>query len=98
MSKKHFLNPLHHKKTESSKLLLMGDVLGWVGAVALLAAYLLASMGVIEGQSLAYQLLNIVGALGMLVLSTIRHAIPSAALNTIWFAVGIIAIFNLFIN
>ena len=91
------ISPLHHKKTDNTKWLLVGDIVGWFGAISLLSGYLLASVGVIEGQSMIYQLLNTAGAAGMLILATVRKAIPSAVANFIWLLIGVITIVNLLI-
>ncbi|MDR0591557.1 MAG: hypothetical protein LBG75_03345 [Candidatus Nomurabacteria bacterium] len=87
---------LHHRKTHNSKWLLIGDILGWVGAVSLISAYFLASTGVVSGQSPTYQVLNIVGAFGLLALALARRAIPSVATNIVWLIIGFVAIARLF--
>jgi hypothetical protein len=46
---------------------LLYDVLGWVGAVALLGAYALVSRGRVAGDGATFQVLNLVGAVGLLV-------------------------------
>lgn len=74
---------------------MVGDICGWIGAAGLLSAYFLASYGIIEAQSWAYQLLNIVGAVGLLVLATARRAIPSVVTNIVWILIGAFAIIEL---
>ncbi|MCL2451354.1 hypothetical protein FWD20_00495 [Candidatus Saccharibacteria bacterium] len=88
-------HPLHHHKPDSSRdnrRLLIGDVLGWIGALSLVSAYILVSSDVVSAQSYLYQTLNIIGGSGLLVLALIRKAYPSAATNTMWVVVGVIAI------
>lgn len=65
------------------------DIVGWAGAVLVLAAYGLVSTKRLDGDSVAYQLLNVAGAAGMLINTYVRGALPSAALNVIWIGVGI---------
>ena len=65
------------------------DIVGWAGAVLVLAAYGLVSTKRLGGDSLVYQALNVAGALGMLINTYVRGALPSAALNVIWIGVGI---------
>ena len=65
------------------------DVVGWAGAVLVLAAYGLVSTKRLDGDSVAYQALNVAGAAGMLINTYVRGALPSAALNVIWIGVGI---------
>ena len=64
------------------------DAIGWVGAVVLLVAYAMVSSRKLEGDSIAYQLLNIVGSL-LLVTNTIFYgAYPSTFVNMIWVAIA----------
>lgn len=65
------------------------DIVGWAGAVLVLAAYGLVSTKRLDGDSVAYQALNVAGAAGMLINTYVRGALPSAALNVIWIGVGL---------
>jgi len=65
------------------------DIVGWAGAALVLAAYGLVSTKRLDGDSIAYQTLNVAGAAGMLINTYVRGALPSAALNVIWIGVGI---------
>jgi hypothetical protein len=65
------------------------DIVGWAGAVLVLAAYGLVSTKRLDGDSMVYQALNVAGAIGMLVNTYVRGALPSAALNVIWIGVGL---------
>ncbi|WP_447724795.1 CBU_0592 family membrane protein [Sphingomonas koreensis] len=65
------------------------DIVGWAGAVLVLAAYGLVSTKRLDGDSVAYQLLNVAGAAGMLINTYVRGALPSAALNVIWIGLGL---------
>lgn len=65
------------------------DIVGWAGAVLVLAAYGLVSTKRLDGDSVLYQALNVVGAVGMLINTYVRGALPSAALNVIWIGVGL---------
>ena len=67
------------------------EVAGWAGALLILFAYLLLSMGRLTGQSLTYQLMNIVGAAGFVINGWWHRALPSAALNVLWLLIGAIA-------
>ena len=67
------------------------EVAGWTGALLILFAYLLLSMGKLTGQSLAYQVMNIVGAAGFVINGWWHGALPSAALNVLWLLIGAIA-------
>jgi len=67
------------------------EVVGWGGALLILLAYLLLSMGRVTGQSLLYQGMNIVGAAGFVINGWWHRALPSAALNVLWLLIGAIA-------
>jgi hypothetical protein len=68
------------------------EVVGWIGAVLILVAYALLSMGKLSGKSVSYQVMNVVGALGFVLNSGYNGAIPSAALNVIWVGIGVFAL------
>jgi hypothetical protein len=90
-------HPLHHHNTstDNNQRLLIGDVLGWIGAVSLMSAYFLVSFDVISAQSYLYQIMNIIGGGGLLVVAVVRRAYPSAATNMAWVVIGLVAIVGL---
>ena len=67
------------------------EIAGWGGAVLILLAYLLLSAGRLTGQSLNYQLMNVVGAAGFIINGWWHGALPSAALNVLWLLIGAFA-------
>lgn len=74
------------------------EVAGWLGTLFILTAYFLLSFQVIEAQSLPYQGLNILGALGLIYNGFQRKAYPSVVLNLIWISIGVVALLSLFRN
>ncbi len=64
------------------------EVVGWSGAVLILAAYALLSLGKLHGRSALYQWMNVVGSAGFVVNSGWNGAYPSAALNVVWMGIG----------
>lgn len=73
-------------------LALLIEIIGWIGAVLVLGAYILASTGRLSGGSALFQWMNAIGA-GAFVANTAWHgAIPSMVLNIIWSAVGFLAL------
>jgi hypothetical protein len=68
------------------------EIIGWSAAVLILLSYILLSLGRIAADSISYQGLNIVGAAGFILNSGVNGAIPSAALNVIWLAIGLFAL------
>ncbi|MFF0767486.1 hypothetical protein ACFYUK_01230 [Nonomuraea wenchangensis] len=70
-------------------------VVGWAGAAVLLSAYALVSSGRIQGDGLTYQIMNLFGAVGLMVNSAWSAAWPSAGLNLVWAAIGVVALVKL---
>jgi len=71
------------------------EVIGWTGALLILAAYALLSSGKLRAQSLTYHLMNILGAAGFVVNSSWNGALPSAAMNVVWIGIGLYAVYQL---
>lgn len=67
-------------------------VAGWAGAILVLVAYVLLSARRIDGHSLTYHVMNLVGAAGIAANSGWNGAIPSAVLNVIWIGIAIYAL------
>jgi len=70
------------------------DVIGWSGALLIIAAYALLSAGRLKAESIAYHLMNILGAAGFVVNSGWNGALPSAAMNVVWIGIGMYALFQ----
>lgn len=64
------------------------ELIGWIGATLIVAAYALLSAGKIQGDSRIYHWMNICGAIGFVVNSGWNGAYPSAALNVVWIGIG----------
>lgn len=71
------------------------EVVGWAAAVTILVSYLLVSMGRLGGQSRLFQWMNVLGAGGFILNSGWHGALPSAALNIAWAAIGIWALWRI---
>lgn len=65
------------------------DVVGWVGAALILIAYFLVSTKKISPVSKGFQLLNLFGAIGIVINSLHYKAFPSAGLNIAWTVIAI---------
>lgn len=70
------------------------DIVGWVGAVALLLAYTFISTRKMEGDSASYQLLNLGGSAFLMVNSFFYGAYPSSIVNIVWIGIAIFALFR----
>ena len=71
------------------------EVVGWGGALLILAAYVLVTVGRLTGQSFAFQWMNLVGAAGFVVNGWWHRALPSASLNIVWMLFAAMALWQL---
>ncbi len=68
------------------------EALGWYGAAAIVAAYALSSFGWLHPADAAYQMLNITGAFGIIIVSLKKRAYQPALLNAAWLTIAVIAV------
>lgn len=71
------------------------EIIGWIAAILILAAYGLLSSGRMTSNSPAFQWMNIAGAAGFIVNSGWNGAYPSAALNVAWMGIGLATLWRL---
>ena len=71
------------------------EIAGWAGALLILTAYLLVTLGKLTGQSLAFQWMNLVGAAGFVINGWWHRALPSAALNVVSMLIAAVALWQL---
>lgn len=71
---------------------LWAEICGWYGTSAIILAYVLVSFGVVGAESPAYQLLNLTGALSIIVLAVSRRVVQSVVLNVFWAVIAIAAL------
>ena len=69
-----------------------GEIIGWYGAAAIVIAYILNSFSIIAANTLVYQMLNLTGAIGIIVISLMKKTYQPAAVNIIWAVVAVIAL------
>ncbi len=65
------------------------DIAGWIGAVVYLIAYALVSSQKTEGNSISYQVLNLIGGILLIINSTYYKAFPSVGVNIVWIGIAI---------
>jgi hypothetical protein len=68
---------------------------GWLGVVAILLAYALVSLDVISTHSLAYPLLNVFGAIFLIVETGYKKDAQPMVLNVVWLGVAVVAFLRL---
>lgn len=71
------------------------EIIGWAGTLLILLAYILLETHKITAKSLSYQVLNIFGAIGLLVNAAVHNAIPSLGLNIVWVLIAIYALYKI---
>lgn len=69
--------------------------IGWAGMALVLIAYLLVTTKQILPNSRIYQLLNLLGALGIVANAIVNDAWPSAVLFIIWACLALIYLITL---
>lgn len=65
---------------------------GWLGAALVLIAYALISARKLDGSSNWFQALNLAGSAGLAASAATAGALPSAAVNLIWMAIGVVVL------
>ena len=65
------------------------EIVGWAGTFVILLAYFLVSTKKLSADDKRYQLLNVVGAVGIIINSGVHGATPSVGLNTAWLLIGL---------
>lgn len=68
------------------------NLLGWAGAALMLYGYAMVSMSRMAGDGMPYQVINLMGAVALMVNTAYLAAWPSAILNVVWGAIGLVAI------
>jgi hypothetical protein len=71
------------------------ETAGWVGAALILVAYILVSLGRLNGQSPVFQCMNIIGAAGMIANGWAHNAVPSVVLNVVWMGIGLFTLYRI---
>ncbi len=77
---------------------IIAEVAGWYGALALIAAYALVSFSVIAGDGVTFQLLNLTGAMGIIVIASYKKVRQSVVLNIFWGIVALVALVRIFMS
>ncbi len=73
------------------------EVAGWYGMIALIVAYALVSFNLIAADGLPFQLLNLTGGIGLIIVAASKKVVQSVLLNIFWALIGIIAIIRIFL-
>lgn len=71
---------------------IIGEIVGWYGTAAIICAYALVSFNIISADSVAYQLLNLTGAIGIIVISLVKGLRQTVVLNVFWLIIAVVAL------
>lgn len=76
-------------------MILLIEILGWVGMLLILLAYYLNSAGKVENNSVLYQWINFFGAVCIIVNCTYKEAWAIVALDTFWALIAVSALWKM---
>jgi paired small multidrug resistance pump len=68
------------------------DLIGWIGVLLILTAFILTTFGVINATNSIYGILNFIGALGIIISSYAKKDLQPVILNIVWLVVAAIGI------
>lgn len=74
---------------------LLVDILGWIGSVAVIAAYGLNSYQKIKSNSYLFLILNLVGGVFLIVYSFYYTAYANTFINVVWVIIAVPALIKL---
>ena len=73
------------------------ESIGWFGTFVVILAYALVSLGYVSSSAFSYQILNLMGAFGLLYIAFKKNVYQSVAINLVWGAIAIIALIKILI-
>ncbi|MEP0367095.1 MAG: hypothetical protein ABJN36_14615 [Cyclobacteriaceae bacterium] len=77
---------------------LLIDILGWIGSIEVIVAYFLISSNRVQSSSVLFQILNLSGAI-LLIINTIYYgAYPSSLINVVWVGIAGYALIKMAFN
>jgi hypothetical protein len=86
--------PFSCKAIEEATVELLIGIIGWTGTILLLAAYALLTARRLSAGGWVYQTINLIGGLALMFNTAYYSAWPSAALNLVWFGIGLVGLIH----
>jgi hypothetical protein len=68
------------------------EVTGWLGVLSYVLAYLLLTIGVLKSSGYRFHILNMIGAVSLIIYSLEYGDKPNVAVNVIWLMIGMLAV------
>jgi hypothetical protein len=72
------------------------ELAGWLGVLAYLIAYLLLALRILRADTLSYHLMNVIGAIGLIVNSLHTQDRQSIVVNVAWLLIGLWALYRIY--
>jgi len=76
-------------------LKILVEIIGWIGAVEVIIAYAFNSNGKLRSDSPVFQLLNLTGAIFLILNTWYNESYPSMVINIIWTGIAISALIRI---
>ncbi len=74
------------------------SLFGWYGLIAIVLAYTLVSLSILEATDLTYQILNGTGAIGIVLQTYTKRDYQPMILNIIWTIIALVSILKILYN
>jgi hypothetical protein len=71
------------------------EIVGWAGVGLIILAYGLLSFDLLDNHSGIYQIMNLLGSVGIVINSLVKKDYQPAALNIVWATIAIFALLSL---
>ena len=68
------------------------EITGWLGVIFYVLAYLFLSLGIVKSNSFSFHLMNMSGAVGLIIYSIKYADKPNVVVNVVWLLIGIFAV------
>lgn len=72
------------------------EISGWIGMICILVGYFLISNQKVSAQSKSYQVINLVGAIGLIINAIGYGSWPFVGLNIFWAIIALKSLINIF--
>ncbi len=84
------------KEEDKAKNHIWAEIAGWYGTFAIVLAYVLVSFDILPAGGGAYQLLNLTGALGIIIIAAVKKVRQPLFLNIFWAVIAIVALVRIY--
>ncbi|WP_299252292.1 hypothetical protein [uncultured Aquimarina sp.] len=75
--------------------MIVTQIIGWIGAIAYVLAYLLLSLEILKSDQELFHSLNTFGAICLVINALPVNDYPTIAVNTVWGLIGVVSIIRI---